>query len=325
MGWGAVAVALLSLTGGCLTTAMPGRSHQGALPPATGEEVEVAAELRRHVQRLAGDIGERHVGRPQALRAASEYIEKELRSYGYAPGEQRFEARGVTVRNLDAELRGTRDPASILIVGAHYDSAPGTPGANDNGSGVGATLVLARRLVGGSSPGQTVRFVFWTNEEPPFFQTELMGSALYARRCRDRNERIAGVLSLETLGYYTDAAGTQHYPSAIRGDYPDRGNFVTFVANRGSRALLESAVATFRSTSAFPAEGLAAPEWIDGIGWSDHWAFWRQGYAGVMVTDTAPFRYPHYHEGTDTPDQIVYDRLARVVVGLQRVVVALAR
>jgi len=135
------------------------------------------------------------------------------------------------VRNLDAELRGTRDTARLLVVGAHYDSAPGTPGANDNGTGVAATLVLARRLAG-HAQGQTIRFVFWTNEEPPFFRTDLMGSLVYARRCRARHEQITGMLSLETIGYYTDARGTQHYPSQIRGDYPDRGNFVTFVADR---------------------------------------------------------------------------------------------
>ena len=320
----AAGAALLLSLGGCVKTSMPGRSHQGALPPLSNDEVAIESELRAHVQKLAGDIGERHVRRPEALRAAAMYIETSLRSYGYAVADQPFEARGLTVRNLDAELRGARDPGAIVIVGAHYDSAPGTPGANDNGSGVAATLVLAQRFA--HTPlGQTVRFAFWTNEELPFFQTELMGSAVYARRCRERNERVVAMFSLETLGYYSDEPGTQRYPSAIRGDYPDRGNFVVFVSNRASRTLLESAVALFRRTTAFPAEGLAAAEWIDGVGWSDQWAFWQQGYAGVMVTDTAPFRYRHYHKRTDTPDQVVYDRLARVVSGLGRVVTEVAR
>jgi Zn-dependent M28 family amino/carboxypeptidase len=314
----------LLLATGCLTTAMPGQSHRGALPPATVEESEAETELRRHVQRLAAGIGERHVHRPEALHAAAGYIEAELRSYGYAVAGQPFEARGVVVRNLEAELRGTQQNAPILIVGGHYDSAPGTPGANDNGSGVAATLLLARRLAH-DPQRQTIRFVFWTNEEPPFFMTELMGSVVYARRCRERHEQIAGVLSLETLGYYSDSPGTQHYPTAIRGDYPDRGDFVTFVSDRSSRDLLEHAVAAFRRSTAFPAEGLAAPRWIDGVGWSDHWAFWQEGYPGVMVTDTAPFRYRHYHRATDTPDKLVYDRLSRVVLGMERVVRELAR
>ena len=319
-----VRISLLLLVTGCFTTVMPGQSHQGALPPATVEGNDVAAELRGHVQKLAGDIGERHVRRHAAMQAAAAYIEAELRKYGYAVGDQRFQAGGVTVRNLDAELRGTREAGRILIVGGHYDTAPGTPGGNDNGSGVAATLVLARRLAG-APMGQTIRFVFWTNEEPPFFQTDLMGSVVYARRCHERREQITGVLSLETLGYYTDAPGTQHYPSLIRGDYPDRGNFVVFVSNRASRAFLERTVAAFRRATAFPAEGLAAPDWIEGIGWSDHWAFWQEGYPGVMVTDSAPFRYRHYHRRTDTPEQLVYDRLSRVVLGIERAVRELAR
>jgi hypothetical protein len=314
---------LLGATG-CLTTVMPGQSHRGTLPASTVEENDVASELRRHVEQLAGAIGERNVRRSAALRAAARYIEAELRSYGYAVEEQGFAAGGIDVRNLEAELRGTKQAARILVVGGHYDSAPGTPGANDNGSGVAATLLLARRFAG-QPQAQTIRFVFWVNEEPPFFQTDLMGSVVYARRCRERQEPIAGVLSLETLGYYTDARGTQHYPNAIRGDYPDQGNFVTFVSNRSSRELLERAVATFRRSTSFPAEGLAAPSWIDGVGWSDHWAFWKEGYPGVMVTDTAPFRYRHYHRRSDTPDQLVYDRFARVVLGVERVVRELAR
>jgi len=319
-----VRIGLIILSAGCVTTRMPGQTHQGALSPATVEHEDVAAELRRHVQKLAGDIGERNVRRPAALEAAAAYIEAELRAYGYAVGAQTFAANGVTVRNLDAEVRGNRDAAQILVVGGHYDSAPGTPGANDNGSGVAATLVLARRLAR-KPQGQTVRFVFWTNEEPPFFQTDLMGSLVYARRCRERHEQIMGAIVLETLGYYTDARGTQHYPSAIRGDYPDRGNFVTFVSDRDSRAFLEQAISVFRRTSAFPSEGLSASRWIDGVGWSDHWAFWQAGYPGLMVTDTAPFRYRHYHRRSDTPEQVVYDRLARVVLGLERTVRELAR
>lgn len=307
----------------CLTTTMPEQAHRGALPPPTSDENDAATELRLHVHHLAGKIGERHVGRPEALHAAARYIESQLRGYGYVVREQPFHVRGVEVRNLEVELPGTRHDGSVVIVGAHYDTAPGTPGANDNGSGVAATLLLARRLAV-APRAHTVRFVFWTNEEPPFFMTDQMGSVVYARRCRERNERIAGVLSLETLGYYSDAPGSQQYPSLIRGDYPDRGNFVTFVSDRSSRAFLERAVGAFRRSTPFPAEGLAAPGWIEGVGWSDHWAFWQQGYAGVMVTDTAPFRYPHYHSRTDTPDRLVYDRLSRVVLGLDRVIRELA-
>lgn len=323
----AIAIGLAVVASGCISTRMPGPERRsGALPPATADETAAAGALRRHVEKLAAEIGERRVGhaRGAGLDAAAAYIAGELRAAGYFVGEQPFEASGVAVRNLDAELRGTRDAGSVFVVGAHYDSAIGTPGADDNASGVATALLLARRLAG-QAQGQTIRFAFWVNEEQPFFQTDAMGSARYARRCKERGERIAGALSLETLGYYTDAPGTQRYPSAIEGDYPDRGNFVVFVSDRSSRAFLERVVAAFRGASAFPAEGLAAPGWVEGVGWSDHWAFWQQGYPGVMVTDTAPFRYPHYHRRSDTPDKVVYDRLARVALGLERTLRALAR
>jgi Zn-dependent M28 family amino/carboxypeptidase len=169
-----------------------------------------------------------------------------------------------------------------------------------------------------------VRCVLFVNEEPPYFQTEDMGSLAYARRSRARGEAIVAMLSLETLGYYSDEPGSQAYPPPFGLLYPKTGRFVGFVGNLGSRGLVRRAVRAFRRSAAFPSEGVAAPGWIMGIGWSDHWAFWETGYPGVMVTDTALFRYPHYHAPTDTPDRIDYGRLARVVDGLHGVVTALA-
>jgi Zn-dependent M28 family amino/carboxypeptidase len=215
------------------------------------------------------------------------------------------------------------------VVGAHYDSCYETPAANDNGSGVAATLALARRFsLSGSSlahrPGQpdrTLRFVFFVNEEPPYFQTDDMGSLVYARACKAKNENIVAMLSLETIGYYRDEPGTQRYPIAPIGwVYPGTGNFISFVGNFSSRDMVRKAIATFRSSAEFPSEGAALPGWISGVGWSDQWAFWQAGYPGVMVTDTAPYRYPHYHRQSDTPDKLDYPRMARVVEGLEAVV-----
>jgi hypothetical protein len=132
------------------------------------------------------------------------------------------------------------------------------------------------------------------------------------------------MLSLETLGYYTDADRSQHYPFPFGLFYPRVGNFIGFVGNMASRQLVRRSVASFRRHTAFPSEGAAAPGWLAGIGWSDHWAFWQQGYAAVMVTDTAPFRYAPYHTRADKPDRLHYDHTARVVSGLARVVMELA-
>ena len=325
----AVLLLVSAMAFGIFKLRMPGRSHRGPLPllaaPAAGApELPVAEQLRRHVVKLATDIGERHVGRYAELQAAIAYLEGELRASGYpAVQRQTYQAGGRDVSNLVVEVGGTERAAEILVFGAHCDSAPGTPGANDNGSAVAALLILARRFAGQPQP-RTLRFVFFVNEEPPFFQTEAMGSWVYAKDCRRRQERIVGMWSLETMGYYSDVKGSQHYPFPFSLFYPDTGNFIGFVADGRSAALLKRTIGSFRKHAQFPSEGVAAPDVVPGLGWSDHWAFWQEGYPAVMITDTAPFRYPHYHEATDTPAQLDYERLGRVVDGLTAVVRDLA-
>lgn len=257
------------------------------------------------------------------LKQAETYIREELRSYGYSPHQQTFTAAGESFANIEAELPGVEDPQRILVVGAHYDTAGNLPGANDNGSGVAATLELARRFAG-SKPKCTIRWLFFTNEEPPFFQTPAMGSYVYAKRCHERKENIQAMLSLETIGYYTDQPGSQSYPIGFHPGYPDRGNFLGFVADFKSVFLLRTALKSFRAATPLPAEGAAAPSSVPGIGWSDHWSFWQFGYRALMLTDTAPFRYPHYHTAQDTPDKLDYKRLAEAVQGIAAVVQGLS-
>ena len=224
---------------------------------------------------------------------------------------------------MTGEVRGTELPDEIIVVGAHYDSVAGTVGANDNASGVAATLVLARSFAR-LPRAKTLRFVAFANEEPPFFKTSGMGSRVYSAACRKRAENIAAMLSLETIGYYTDRDGTQKYPFPLSLAYPSTGNFIAFVGNLSSRSLVHQAIAAFRKHAKFPSEGAALPSFIPGIDWSDHEAFWRVGYPALMVTDTALFRYPHYHTPADTPDKIDFDRLTLVVTGLRSVVADLA-
>jgi Zn-dependent M28 family amino/carboxypeptidase len=132
------------------------------------------------------------------------------------------------------------------------------------------------------------------------------------------------MLSLETIGYYSDAPNSQQYPPPFNLYYPSTGNFIGFVGNEESSRLVEQVVRAFRQHAKFPSEGSAAPSDVPGVGWSDHWSFWQAGYPALMVTDTAPFRYPHYHLSSDTPDKLDYDRMARVVDGLQAVIGDLA-
>lgn len=308
-----------------LLTNMPGDSFRGELPPADDALTSLAVELRQDVAYLAEEIGERNIqNRPHELSAAADHIESEFAAAGYAVNSQEYEVDGCRCRNLEAEIRGSSLPEEIVIIGAHYDTVVGTPGANDNTSGVAAMLALARRFSGRTSD-RTLRFVAFVNEEKPYAHTDTMGSRVYSRRCAERAEKVTAMLSLETIGYYDDTPGSQRYPRPFGLLYPSEGNFITFVGNIKSRRLVRQVVAAFRRNEKFPSEGAALPAAVYGVGFSDHWSFWQEGYPAVMVTDTAMFRYPHYHQPEDTIDKIDFDRLARVVRGLERVVTVLAR
>jgi len=182
---------------------------------------------------------------------------------------------------------------------------------------------MARRFAGVFSD-RTLRFVAFVNEEKPFAHTERMGSWVYARRCRQRSEKVTAMLSLETIGYYSDKPGSQKYPPPVGLFYPSRGNFVAFVGNTRYGRLVRQAAAAFRRSEPFPSEGGALPERIPNIGFSDHWSFWQEGYPALMVTDTANFRYPYYHSPQDTADKLDFERMSRVVRGLKSVLAALA-
>jgi Zn-dependent M28 family amino/carboxypeptidase len=301
---------------------MPGKSHRGPLPPLTPKQADLAAQLRRDVVELAETIGERNTDCYAELKHAADYIEKQLSVAGTV-SRHPYTASGKACDNLEVEIRGSSSPDEIVIVGGHYDSVLGCAGANDNASGTAGVLALARALAR-SAPTRTLRFVAFVNEEPPHFRTPEMGSRVYAKRCRERNENIVAMLSLETIGCFSDAEGSQHYPPPLGMFYPSTGNFIAFVGNLGSGSLVRRCLRRFRERTAFPSEGAAVPGFLPGVGWSDHESFWEQGYSGVMVTDTAPFRYPHYHLEGDTPDKVDFDRCARVIDGVEHVVRDLA-
>jgi hypothetical protein len=318
-----------ALIGGTLAygVPMPGQSLQGPLPPITAAEVALADKLREHVTKLAVDIGQRRAVAGDSLKRAEQYLAAQLEEpLAHVAGKLRREAlTGVPgdAANLVWDLPGT-EPSPLVLVGAHYDTDHhGTPGANDNGSGTAAALVLAVRLA--AQPHRLpIRIVFFANEEQPYFEKPGMGSLQHAQGCRKRGEVLRAMISLETMGFYSDQPGSQRYPAPLSLLYPDRGNFIGFVGNLGSRSLVREAIGRFRAHATVPSEGGALPAQLPGIGWSDHWAFWHEGYEAIMVTDTALFRDPNYHEDSDVPENIDFERLARVVVGLERVILELA-
>jgi len=307
-------------------TGVPGRSHAGPLPPLTDEERALAAALKRHLESIAAR--EHNVPHYDELESVARTIEATLASYGYSVGRQEFAVAGRTVRNIDAVIEpraGIADP-EVIVVGAHYDSVSGSPGANDNGSGAAAVLELARLLhdlSGGAH--RRIRLVLFVNEEPPYFKTEDMGSFRYAAALAARNERVVAMISLETIGFYSSIPGSQRYPAPFNLLYPDRGDFVAFVGTPSARALVWETIRSFRSHTAFPSIGGVAPADVPGIDWSDHWSFTRHGFPAMMVTDTALFRYPYYHQPSDTPDKVDVESLARVVKGMERVIREMAR
>jgi hypothetical protein len=303
---------------------MPGKNILKTAP-LSPNEIALREELRADVQKLAGDIGERNMWHYAKLNAAADFIEDSFSRAGFHPRRDTYEIRGQPCHNIDVEIPAQQgaavsSPPPIIVIGAHYDSVFGSPGANDNGTGVAATLALARRFVG-TTPQHTMRFVAFVNEEPPYFLSGEMGSFIYAGRCRARGDKISAMISLETIGYFSDAPHSQTYPSPGLGlFYPKVGNFIGFVSNVHSRTLLRRVVAAFRKHAKIPSEGAALPAFVPGVSWSDQWSFWRNGYPGIMVTDTAPFRYPYYHSSSDTPDKLDYDRFALVVSGMEKVI-----
>lgn len=277
-------------------TAMPGRSHAGPLPPLSDEGRALAQKLRSHVVELARSERNTDLERP------ARYIEAALAAHGLTPQSQYFESGGRKVRNIEAG-------SGSIVVGAHYDTVPGSPGADDNASAVAVLIELAGMKL-------PVRFVAFANEEMPYFLGPEMGSWVWAKRARERGETLRAMFSLEMLGYYRDAPGSQQYPAPLGLFYPDRADFIAFVGDMGARDLVRTSTALFRKHARFPSEGVAAPGVIPGVSWSDHWSFRSHGFPAIMVTDTAFYRYPHYHLPSDTPDQLDYERMARVTLGL---------
>lgn len=298
-------VAALLLAAGC---AAPGRDPRA----------DLERRLRRHVHALAGEIGIRDAANVAAANRAAAYVEAEMRQIGGGRVTVHpYDVNGTTHYNVCLEVAGSRTPGEIVVAGAHYDTAAGTPGADDNASGVAGVLELARRFAARPSP-RTVRFVAFATEEPPNIRTPGMGSYQYARRCRGRGDGVVAMISLEMIGYYSDAEESQKIPPWLTG-YPRVGNYLVFVGDTSARDRARRACELFTARCGIPAESWNAPQFMPGVNSSDQWSFWQWDYPGMMVTDTANWRNPNYHQPGDTPDTLDYARMARAVEGLEAV------
>ena len=309
----------------------------GGLTPA---ETKLQADLKATVAHLATTIGPRNLVHYKELCQSADWIEAQFKAYGYKPTRQRFRAKPLASRmrgyekaniktqeytNVIAELPGQTKPKEIIVIGAHYDSVPvpGCRAANDNASGVAAVLSLAKHFAK-TPQSRTIRFVAFTNEEPPFSHTKGMGSLVYAHACKAKRENIIAMFTPETIGYYSEKPKSQNYPPPLGAMLPDKGNFISFVGQDKSRALVTRAVKTFRKQGRIPVAGASLPVTVGDVTRSDHASFWDIGVPAFMVTDTANFRYPHYHTHRDNPEHLDYARMARVVAGLIEVTKDLA-
>jgi hypothetical protein len=330
-------IVILVLIGGFwfYTIRMPHVSFKGEAPPLNAVERDIFQNVKSHVRFLASDLQGRNHHSNNHFASSKNYIINQFHAYGYSVFLQEYQpftklypdidtkriaqSLDETDANIEIELLGKEKPEEIIIVGAHYDSIGGSPGANDNASGVAAILEIAR-LLHGLTLSRTVRLVAFVNEEPPFFKTEAMGSLVYANRSAKRREQIVGMIALETIGYFSDEPGSQHYPQPLRFFYPNKGHFIGFVGNFSSSQLLRQAIDIFRKNATIPSEGAILPAFIPGVDWSDHGSFWKNDYPAIMITDTAPYRYPYYHRAQDTPDKIDYEKMTRVISGVQKIV-----
>jgi Zn-dependent M28 family amino/carboxypeptidase len=283
---------------------------------------EIAARLKAHVYKLSHEIGERGLFKFDNLNKAAEYITGEFRSLGYGIDFQEYKIFNRVFRNIIVTKTGSRKPGEVVILGGHYDSMRG-PGADDNASAIAGLLEIAR-VFSGVSSGRTIKFIAFTNEEPPLFKKKSMGSSVYTRAARVSKDDIKGALILEMIGYFSDKPRSQKHPFGLKMFYPKTGNFIGVIGNSKSRGLSDCLVSSFRSATDMPIERIVAPNIIISIGMSDDWAFWKEGYPAVMITDTAYFRNPNYHKKTDTYDTLDYDRMAEVTKGVAAALKALA-
>lgn len=280
-------------------------------------DTELEARLRRHVEVLTVEIGPRAPILGDSLPRAARYIQGVLEEAGLAVTEQPYDAKGVPVANLIAVSADAAAAPAYYVVGAHYDTVPSTPGADDNASAVAVLLELARRAVE-NPPPVPVRFVAFTLEEPPYFMTRRQGSRVFVRHVKRAGDRVAGAIVLEMVGY---TSPRQHYPLAVRWmGYPSEGNFIGIVCNRRSRRFGRAVLGGFQRNPALPVESLFLPfdGWVlPATRLSDHASFWDARLPALMVTDTSFFRNPNYHLPSDTIDTLDFGYMAQLVRSLE--------
>lgn len=312
------AVAFLLVAALCFYVTQPVWGRRGDRSGSVDPE-----RLEAHVRTLSEKLSPRDESRPESLDRVAAYIRREFESARGRPSEQTYQVGARTYRNVIATFGA--ETRERIVVGAHYDAAGPLPGADDNASGVAGLIELAH-LLGKGNPPVKVELVAYTLEEPPFFRSEYMGSAVHARALKKEGAQVRAMFSLEMIGYFSDAPGSQRFPiSLLRLFYPTEGNFISVVGKVGQGLLVRRIKGAMLEASSLPVYSISAPRSIPGVDFSDHRNYWEAGYPAVMITDTAFYRNPHYHTAADTAEKLDYKRMAQVVEGVHAAVSELSR
>jgi len=290
---------------------------------ANTERTVDPSRLEAHVRKLSVELGPRDESHIENLDRVAAYIKNELSQTGASVSEQPYRVQGKSYRNVIAQFGPESEDR--IIVGAHYDTAGPLPGADDNASGVAGLIELAR-LLGRQQPPLRVELVAFTLEEPPYFRTTGMGSSVHAESLRKENIRVRAMFTLEMIGYFNDASGSQHFPAAVLSAlYPSTGNFISVVGRLSDGLLVRRTKTAMRQASPLPVYSINSPAFVPGVDFSDQVNYWHAGYSAVMITDTAFYRNRNYHTINDTAEKLDYKRMAMVVEGVYAAVAELAR
>ena len=281
------------------------------------------SRLETHVRKLSAELAPRNESNTQNLDLVAAYIQSEFSQTNAVVSQQSYQVQDKTYRNVIAEFGP--DSEEHIVVGAHYDTAGPLPGADDNASGVAGLIELAH-LLGRQQPPLRVELVAFTLEEPPYFRTNKMGSAVHAESLRAENKRVRAMLCLEMIGYFSDEPGSQRFPAGILSAfYPSTGNYIGVVGRLSDWSLVRQTKAAMRNAAPLPVYSINAPSFVTGVDFSDHVNYWNAGYSAVMITDTAFYRNVNYHTARDTAEKLDYKRMAMVVEGVYATVVELAK
>lgn len=277
-------------------------------------------QLHAHIEQLSAVIGSRNVREYDKIEAAKKYIVTSLENFCYNPVLQKYVYEGKEFSNIIVTINGVGNPDEMVVVGTHYDTVLGTPGADDNASAVAVLLEMCRMLKN-FSPARTLKLVFFVNEEPPLFGTEYMGSSVFAREAKAKNENITAMICLEMIGYYGETKGGQTFPLPLMNlFYSSTPNFIAVVGNIRSRNLVATVGQSLRGNSYIPVETLTTVSFVPGVDFSDHRSFWKMGYPAVMITDTAFYRNPNYHTERDTINTLDFNKMSDLLKGVIQVV-----